>query len=492
MSTDTDPQGAFGPLYVASASEAPQNHNVPLSGQACGNTADACRVFLEGLPEAVIVMDRNHRIVFVNAQAERMFGYRSPVLYGNDLEIVLPAYGQHGDGELCTTRHVASCPRWERNSRVLMAQHRDGHRFPAEMRTSPVEVYGQLFVTASIRDVPACQQGDEARPQTTPSCHDPSPVTACGFHDIIGQSQAMQHLFHLIEQVADSHATILIEGESGTGKELIARAIHCQSLRRAQPFVAIDCGSLPESLLESELFGHVKGAFTGAIGNTKGVFEMAHGGTLLLDEIGDTSLIFQSKLLRVLQESEIRPVGSHKSLKINVRVIAATNKCLREKVKDKTFREDLYYRLSVVPITVPPLRQRQEDIPLLVDYFIRKYCQRDRFPPKHVSAAARQWLLTYPWPGNVRELEHTIERAILLSPGAEIMPENLWLDQNVAELSLPLPQVTRTTVDRVEMETIAKALQQTRGNRTQAAKLLKISRATLYNKLKCYGLTASS
>lgn len=492
MSADTDPQDAFGPLYMASVPEAPQNLNAPTSGPAFGDTADCFRACLEGLPEAVLVIDRSHQIVFVNGQAERLFGYRNPMLYGNDLEIVLPAYRQHGDGELCTTRHVAARPRWEGSSRVLMAQHRDGRRFPVEMRSSPVDVHGQLFVTSSIRDISAFQQGNEAQPKAMPSCHGPNLAAACPFHDIIGQSMPMQRLFRLIEQVADSHATILIEGESGTGKELIARAIHCQSFRRAQPFVAIDCGSLPESLLESELFGHVKGAFTGAIGNTKGVFEMAHDGTLLLDEIGDTSLMFQSKLLRVLQEGEIRPVGSHKSLKINVRVIAATNKCLREKVRDKTFREDLYYRLSVVPITVPPLRQRQEDIPLLVDYFIRKFRQQNRLAPKHISATTRQWLITYPWPGNVRELEHTIERAVLLSPGPEIMPENLLLDRNVEELRFPLPQVTRTTADRVEMETIARALQQARGNRTQAAKLLQISRATLYNKLKRYGLTASS
>jgi DNA-binding NtrC family response regulator len=192
----------------------------------------------------------------------------------------------------------------------------------------------------------------------------------------------------------------------------------------------------------------------------------------------------------VLQEGEIRPVGSHKSIKINMRVIAATNKSLREKVQDKTFREDLYYRLSVVPIMVPPLRQRQEDIPLLVDYFIQKYCQQNRLPPKHISTAARQWLMTYPWPGNVRELEHTIERAVLLSRDPEIIPENLLLEQKADDPSLPLQQVARTTTDRIEMETIAKALQQAGGNRTRAAKLLRISRATLYNKLKRYGFTA--
>lgn len=310
------------------------------------------------------------------------------------------------------------------------------------------------------------------------------------FPEIVGQSPAMQDLFSLIKLVANSHATVLILGESGTGKELVARALHHHSPRRARPFVAIDCGGLPESLLESELFGYMKGAFTGAISNKKGLFEEASGGTLLLDEIGDTTLIFQSKLLRVLQEGDIRPVGHTRNIKVDVRVIAATNKSLKRRVEEKAFREELYYRLAVVPVVIPPLRQRQEDIPLLVNHFVRKYCAQNHMALKRVSSQALRLLYGYPWPGNVRELEHVIERAVLLSPGAEIAPEACFPHQAQEEYPHPLQRTTRTTIETVERERIVQAIQTAHGNRSQAARLLHISRATLYNKLKRYCLAS--
>jgi DNA-binding NtrC family response regulator len=313
-----------------------------------------------------------------------------------------------------------------------------------------------------------------------------------GFQHIIGRSKPMRTLFHQVKLIANSNSTVLIQGESGTGKELIARAIHQHSPRHGRPFVVIDCGTLPETLLESELFGHVKGAFTGAIIDKKGLFEEAHGGTLLLDEIGDTALVFQGKLLRVLQEGEIRPVGSNKSIKVEVRVIASTNADLKQKVEKRTFREDLYYRLAVVPLLLPPLRQRREDIPLLVDHFIKKYCEQNRVAPKSISAKALQLLLNTPWPGNVRELENVIERAVLLSPGPEIDPEVLFLRHEQAQGELfpqPLHRLTKTVKEAVEREKIKEAMQKTKGNRAHAAKLLNISRATFYNKLKRYQLT---
>ncbi len=309
------------------------------------------------------------------------------------------------------------------------------------------------------------------------------------FKNIVGRSRKVRSLFRLIKLVANSSTTIHIQGESGTGKELVARAIHYNSPRRGQSFVTIDCGALPETLLESELFGHVRGSFTGAIGNKKGLFEEAHGGTLLLDEIGDTTLAFQSKLLRVLQESEIRSVGSNKSIKVDVRVIAATNKDLREGVEKKTFREDLYYRLAVVPVLIPPLRERKEDIPLLVDHFIKKYCEQNRQESKQISAQIMKILIDYPWRGNVRELENVIERAVLMSPGPEIRVEALFLDPASDDEAVdPLRLMTHLATEKVEREKIAVAMKKTRGNRTQAARLLGISRATLYNKMKQYGL----
>src|SRR5581483_9904987 len=309
------------------------------------------------------------------------------------------------------------------------------------------------------------------------------------FHAIIGRSAPMRALLRQVRLVAPSNSTILIQGESGTGKELIARAIHHHSPRRDGVFIALDCGTLSESLLESELFGHRKGAFTGALNNKKGLFEEANGGTLFLDEVGDTTLLFQSKLLRVLQESEVRPVGTAKPVPVDVRVIAATNKDLKQAVQAGTVRGDLYYRLAVVPLILPPLRQRREDIPLLVDHFVRKYCQRNNLTPKHISVKALQLLMDAPWPGNVRELENVIERAVLLNIGPEIMPEGLlpFADE---ELGRPesLAHTSKTVVEMVEREKIRHGLHRARGVRSYAAKLLGISRATLYTKLRRYNL----
>lgn len=308
------------------------------------------------------------------------------------------------------------------------------------------------------------------------------------FQAIIGRNPLMRTLLRQVKLVARSHTTVLIQGESGTGKELIARAIHQHSARHHAPFVAIDCGALPESLLESELFGHARGAFTGAIQNKKGLFEEAHGGTLFLDEIGDTTLVFQSKLLRVLQEGEIRPVGSNKNIAVDVRVVTATNKDLGKEIEKRTFREDLYYRLAVVPLVLPPLRQRREDIPLLVDHFIKKYCAQNQSPLKTISLSALQLLRDAPWPGNVRELENAIERAVLLSPGAEISPAVLFLSPQEEQSSQPLQQVKKAAQEVVEREKIRAVLFKTQGIRAHAAKLLGISRATLYSKLKQYNI----
>lgn len=309
------------------------------------------------------------------------------------------------------------------------------------------------------------------------------------FKNIVGKSKPMKNLFRLIKLVAKSNSTILIQGESGTGKELIARAIHQESPRCNQPFVTIDCGALPETLLESELFGHVRGSFTGAIQNKKGLFLEAHGGTIFLDEIGDITQAFQAKLLRVLQEGEIRPVGGSKSIKVDVRVIAATNRDLKRVVDEGAFRQDLYYRLSVFPILVPPLRQRRGDILPLVDYFIKRYCEQNGIESKRILAKALKLLVYNSWPGNVRELENVIERAVLLSPGSEIDPEALFPEQTLPEESPePLQISTRLAVQTLEREKIIEATQKARGNRSQAARLLGISRATLYKKLKLYDL----
>jgi len=315
------------------------------------------------------------------------------------------------------------------------------------------------------------------------------------FPHIIGQSKSMQALLRLVDLVADSDATVLLQGESGTGKELIARAIHDHSARRGRPFVILDCGTVPESLLESELFGYTKGAFTGAVTNKKGLFEEADGGTLLLDEIGDVTPLFQAKLLRVLQTGEIRPVGSTRRITVDVRVIAATNRDLKKMAAERQFRDDLYYRLAVVPLRLPPLRERREDIPLLVEYFLTRSCQRNGREPKTMSPAALRRLLDASWPGNVRELEHTIERAVVLTSSAEIPLENIILESTESDISaLPSPQAVshaQAILNNAEREKLRAALTQTNGNRSRAAKVLGISRSTLYEKLKHHHLSNS-
>ncbi|MDH4154408.1 MAG: sigma-54 dependent transcriptional regulator [Nitrospira sp.] len=308
-----------------------------------------------------------------------------------------------------------------------------------------------------------------------------------GLGDLIGRSLIMQQLFDMTRLVAESSATVLIQGESGTGKELLAKTIHALSPRRDRPFVVVDCGSLPETLLESELFGHVKGAFTGAVANKRGLFDEADGGTIFLDEIADTTPTFQAKLLRVLQEGEIKPVGGTRTVKIHARVISASNKDLAELVKAKTFRQDLYYRLAVLPLYLPALRERRDDIPLLVRHFVAASCARHHQPVRYVDERALRLLRDAPWPGNVRQLQHYIERAVVTTVGSSLPCQDL-LDQSLGEEDESLRSASRGAVAQTERTRIVDALQKTAGNRLKAAKLLRISRASLYNKLRAYSI----
>jgi PAS domain S-box-containing protein len=467
----------------------PQERKTAPCCQELHGSADFFRSLLEGLPDAVVVVNSDNRIALVNAQTEKLFGYTRHEVLDTPIERVIPAYCQHVHVGLYAQYHSQALTRPMGVDLVLIGRRKDGSEFPAKLSVNPVETPTQLFITNVIREITKPPRQEAASRQSIPPCDNVAWESQGAFPDIVGQSQPMRELLHLIKLVAKSQTTVLIQGESGTGKELIARAIHQHSLRSERSFVTIDCGAMPETLLESELFGYAKGAFTGASSHKKGLVEEAHGGTLFLDELHNTTLAFQAKLLRVLQEGEIRPVGSTKSLKVNVRVIAATNKSLKQAVEQHSFREDLYYRLAVVPILVPPLRQRQEDIPFLVDYFVRKYSAQNRQKPKRVSATALQLLLHNAWPGNVRELEHLIERAVLLSPGPDITPEAFSLPQAETELPKPLRHTTRATIETVERERIIQALQHARGNHSAAARCLQISRSALYNKLKRYHLT---
>lgn len=315
---------------------------------------------------------------------------------------------------------------------------------------------------------------------------------------IVTKNQKMLDIFTTIKKIKEYKTTVLILGESGTGKEMIAKAIHASSSRAKQNFVTINCGAIPENLLESELFGHAKGAFTGAQRQKKGLFEEADNGTIFLDEIGELPLLLQVKLLRALQEEEIRRVGENTPVQVNVRIIAATLKDLSSEIEKGNFREDLYYRLNVLPLQLPPLRERKEDIPLLVGHFIKKFNQRMGVAIETIDTDALSLLLHYDWPGNIRELENTVERAMVLTAGSTIAISSI--PSHIASFSPAAQNLISLTDDELsikkyskalEIELIQKALAKTNGNRTKAAKLLEISHRALIYKIQDYGLGES-
>jgi len=302
------------------------------------------------------------------------------------------------------------------------------------------------------------------------------------------RSRQMEEILRLVQRVSQVDATVLIEGESGTGKELISRAIHARSGRKTGPFHVIDCGTIPENLLESEFFGYRKGAFTGAATSRKGLFESSSGGTLLLDEVGELPFLLQVKLLRVLQEREIRPLGSDRPRKVDVRILAATNKNLQDEVERGNFREDLFYRLNVISIRVPPLRDRPDDILPLSEHFLQKYARKMGLPRLQLDPSAFQCLLNYPWPGNVRELENAIQRAVALANGDVLRPEDLPdAVRGEAAGRAPIAEAG-STLEAVERRYILQVLEEQGGNRGRAAEILGIGRNTLWRKLKAYGL----
>ncbi len=316
------------------------------------------------------------------------------------------------------------------------------------------------------------------------------------FDNIVGQSGPLMHLLSLVEKVADKESTVLICGESGTGKELIARALHYNSHRADQPLVTVNCGAIPEELLESELFGHVKGAFTSATHDRPGRFALADGGTIFLDEIGDMSPNLQVKLLRVLQERTFEAVGSSKTTQVNVRVLAATHRDLPKLIEEGGFREDLYYRLNVFPLTVPPLRERREDIPLLVQHFLEKAAEDCGLPVESISDTALKALALHSWPGNIRELQNTVERLAILASGGEITADHLPEELRGAPAGPQTPATTlpedglslTAAVDDLERDLIQQALERTAWNKNRAAQLLGMNRTTLLEKIKKRGL----
>jgi DNA-binding NtrC family response regulator len=324
-----------------------------------------------------------------------------------------------------------------------------------------------------------------------------------GFHNIVGKSKRMQEIYRIIVKVAPTDSTVLIYGQSGTGKELIARAIHFNSLRREKQFVPVDCAVLSENLLESELFGHIRGSFTGAVTTKPGLFEVADGGTVFLDEVGNISLSIQAKLLRVLQEREFTPVGGTKVKKVDIRLIAATNKSLEKMIKEETFREDLYYRLNIVPIFLPLLKERQEDIPPLASHFLKKYSEEMGKAIKGFVPEAMERLLRYRWPGNVRELENVIERSVVMVDGEMVRPEHLILpkgeEKEEIEIQVPLTSdglkelkkhLREKAVEDVERVFVINALERNNGNVTRAAEEVGMLRPNFQALMRKYNIRA--
>ena len=358
-------------------------------------------------------------------------------------------------------------------------------------------------VNAALTEQEQMRSAVTFKPQLTVEQHQDS---------IVGQSPAMQQVFKMIGRVSHSDAPVMITGESGSGKELVARAIHAYSQRAAKDFIAINCAAIPEQLLESELFGHERGAFTGAVSQRAGRFEQCNGGTLFLDEIGDMPIAIQSKILRVLQEGEFSRVGGNETLRTDVRIVAATNKNLEQEVSRKMFREDLFYRLNVVRIQLPPLRQRVEDIRLLAEYFLQKVAAKKHLPRLRLSEEAIRLMESYPWPGNVRELENTIQRATVLATSDVILPKDLPLGNDHSSLETdaadggPLAELTKESalefllqtaqadpsiqlLPWLEREFTLHAMKVTKGNQVRAAKLLGITRATLRKRIEIFGIT---
>ncbi|MFO0706196.1 MAG: sigma-54 dependent transcriptional regulator [Nitrospira sp.] len=454
---------------------------VPFDDPVLVARVEAIRQLAGGVSDRVAVMDRQFNVVYANASAWATEGH--PGMPVSPAKCYQAFAHRHDPCGTCPATKVFEAPSIQS---VSCGSGGDGaacgmqQAFP--LLASDGKVASMLVLFNQHVKLPTVTPIDDGG-----SCEVSPPAVREHLGDLLGRSSAMQQLFDMIALVAESQATVLIQGESGTGKELVAKTIHKLSDRRDQPFVVVDCGSLPETLLESELFGHMKGSFTGATANKRGLFEEAHGGTIFLDEIADTTATFQAKLLRVLQEGEIKRVGGNQPIKVDVRIVSATNKDLGELVKVKEFRQDLYYRLAVLPLYLPALRERREDIPLLVEHFVAVSCQRHRQPLRSVSPDVMHALKESAWPGNVRELQHYIERAVVTTVGPELTCGDI-VSLGSSARPEDLRSVVRDAVSHAERSRIVEALRKTGGNRLRAAKLLKISRASLYNKLREYGI----
>lgn len=431
---------------------------------------------LNSITDGVFTIDADWHITSFNRAAEEITGFMKGEALGKKCGMLLR--GSACDGS-CPMRQTIESGRPTYNVEVEI-QRKDGRKVPINVNTALLfdDDGAVIGAVETFRDVSKIRQLEEELEDRY------------RFDTILGKSKPMQELYDLLENVVDSDATVLIQGESGTGKELVARALHYNGVRKEKPFVAVNCSALAENLLESELFGHEKGAFTGAVRMKPGRFEIADGGTLFLDEIGDMSSALQVKLLRVLDEQTFQRVGGTKNIRVDVRIIAATNKNLIEEVQNKDFRKDLYYRLNVVSIWLPPLREHIDDIPLLADHFIHRCNRKMKKSIREISSDVIQHLMDYPWPGNVRELENAIEQAVVLCRGDEIesrhLPRTILTGTFTQEREETF--LNEKSLDEGEKQILIRVLNAVNGSRVRAAKRLGLSKATLWRKMKKHGL----
>jgi formate hydrogenlyase transcriptional activator len=451
-------------------------------------TSSLFETVFERLPDAIVVTDRDGKIGEVNAQIEKFFGYSRTELLGQPIELLIP--------ERFRATHPKYRADYAAQPRVramgagleLYGRRKDGSEFPVDIMLGPIEGPQGPIVLAVIRDLSQRKKDDEAlrRSEQQKRYLEQELITAHQFNEIIGESSGLKRVLKQVEDVATTDATVLILGETGTGKELIARAIHRLSPRRDQGFVTLNCSAIPFGLLESELFGHEKGAFTGAIAHKIGRLELAHQGTFFFDDVCDLPLELQPKILRALQEREFERVGGTRTIPVNVRLVAAANRDLAKLVNEGQFRSDLYYRLRVFPITIPPLRERRDDIPLLVRHFLSSHSKRMRRRIETVPTETMETLVKWHWPGNVRELENFIERSVILSPG-QVLRAPLAELEAVEESARPAD----LNLEAAEREHILRVLRECKGmigGINGAAERLGLKRTTLNSKMKKLGI----
>ncbi len=456
--------------------------------QALRESEEKLSRVLESAMDAIITINRQFRIVIFNEAAEKVFRCRDCHVVGQPFD---PFLSERFRNLILENMQAFETDRKTKRYMLapegLTARRAGGEEFPVEATISKVEVQQQQLYTIILRDVDDLKkaQAELGKLQLENIYLQEEIKSEYNFETIIGGSQAIKKIFHEVEKVAATDSTVLILGETGTGKELVARAIHNLSKRKKSALIKVNCAALPSGLIESELFGHEKGAFTGALARKIGRFELANGGTIFLDEIGDLPLELQAKLLRVLQEGEFERVGSAQTITVDARVIAATNRDLEKALQQEKFRSDLYYRLNVYPIRLPPLRDRKADIPLLVKYFAAKYGAKMGKKIETVSQKALRDLQAYAWPGNIRELENVIERAVILTPGSQLELRD-WLPPQVGASGSRV-----LTLEELEREHITKILELTGrqvGGERGAAKLLGMKRTTLISRMKKLGI----